>query len=83
VFNAEYQIARLHREGRFLAFANAVRRRYVRLAGRLNPSVPKDVDSLQDETRVYSGVHHPEGGPWRCPFRVRPEVASPKDGESS
>jgi len=78
VFNAEYQIARLHREGRFLAFANAVRRRYVKLAGRLNPSVPKDVASTQDETRVYSGVPHPEGGSWRCPLRVRPEVVDPK-----
>ena len=78
VFNAEYQIGRLHEEGRFLAFANAVRRRYVRVAGRLNPSVPRDVESMQDETRVYSGVPHPEGDGWRCPQRVRPEVADPK-----
>lgn len=75
VFNAEYQIARLHEEGRFLPFASAVRRRYVRLAGRLNPSVPHDVESVQDETRVYSGVPHPEGSGWQCPLRVRPEVA--------
>lgn len=78
VFNAEYQIGRLHEEGRFLAFANAVRRRYARLAGRINPSVPVDVTSTQDETRVYSGVPHPEGEGWRCPLRVRPEVADPK-----
>ena len=78
-FNAEYQIARLHREGRFLAFANAVRRRYVQLAGRLNPSVPADVESVQDETRVYSGVPHPEGEGWRCPLRVRPEVTQPAE----
>lgn len=73
-FNAEYQIARLHEEGRFLAFAKAVRRRYERLAGRLNPSVPRDLTSTQDETRVYSGVPHPEDAGWRCPLRVRPEV---------
>ena len=78
-FNAEYQIARLHREGRFLAFANAVRRRYVQLAGRLNPSVPADVESVQDETRVYSGVPHPEDEGWRCPLRVRPEVTQPAE----
>jgi len=76
-FNAEYQIARLHEEGRFLAFAKAVRRRYVRLAGRINPSIPVDVTSVQDETRVYSGVPHPEGEGWRCPLRVRPEVVDP------
>lgn len=79
VFNAEYQIGRLHEEGRFLAFAKAVRRRYVRLAGRLNPSVPRELDSVQDETRVYSGVAHPEGDGWRCPLRVRPEVKDPKE----
>lgn len=77
VFNAEYQIARLHAEGRFLAFAKAIRRRYERVAGRLNPSVPKDVESVQDETRVYSGVPHPEDEGWRCPLRVRPEVVDP------
>jgi hypothetical protein len=74
VFNAEYQITRLHDEGRFHTFASAIRRRYVNLAGRLNPSVPRDVEAVQDETRVYSGVAHPEDGPWRCPLRVRPEV---------
>jgi uncharacterized protein len=77
VFNAEYQITRLHEEGRFLAFANAIRRRYVELAGRLNPSVPHDVAALQDETRVYSGVPHPEDEGRCCPLRVRPEVADP------
>jgi uncharacterized protein len=81
VFNAEYQIARLHEEGRFLAFARAVRRRYVDLAGRLNPSVPRDVESVQDETRVYSGVPHPEDEGWVCPLRVRPEVTDPKAGK--
>jgi FPC/CPF motif-containing protein YcgG len=78
VFNAEYQIKRLHDEGRFLAFAKAIRRRYVELAGRLNPSVPRDVQAVQDETRVYSGVPHPEDEGWRCPLRVRPEVVDPK-----
>ena len=78
VFNAEYQIKRLHQEGRFLAFASAVRRRYQRLAGRLNPSVPRDVEAVQDETRVYSGVPHPEDQGWQCPLRVRPEVSDPK-----
>jgi FPC/CPF motif-containing protein YcgG len=78
VFNAEYQIGRLHAEGRFLAFAKAVRRRYVDLAGHLNPSVPHDVAAVQDETRVYSGVPHPEEEVWRCPLRVRPEVVDPK-----
>jgi FPC/CPF motif-containing protein YcgG len=83
VFNAEYQIARLHEEGRFLAFASAVRRRYVALAGRLNPSVPRDVESIQDETRVYSGVPHPEEEGWRCPLRVRPEVVDPKGADEA
>ena len=75
MFNAEYQIGRLHEEGRFLAFANAVRRRYVRVAGRLNPSVPRDVESVQDETRVYSGVPHPEGDGWRAVVDLRDRVA--------
>jgi FPC/CPF motif-containing protein YcgG len=79
-FNAEYQISRLHAEGRFHAFASAIRRRYVRVAGRLNPSVPQDVESIQDETRVYSGVPHPEEEGWRCPLRIRPEVVDPKGG---
>jgi FPC/CPF motif-containing protein YcgG len=82
VFNAEYQIKRLHQEGRFLAFANAVRRRYERLAGRLNPSVPRDLEEVQDESRVYSGVPHPEDEGWRCPLRVRPEVVDPKGGSA-
>jgi uncharacterized protein len=77
VFNAEYQIGRLHEEGRFLAFAKAVRRRYVDLAGHLNPSVPHDVEAVQDETRVYSGVPHPEEEGWQCPLRVRPDVVDP------
>jgi uncharacterized protein len=80
VFNAEYQIRRLHEEGRFLAFANAVRRRYVRLTGRLNPSVPRDVEAVQDETRVYSGVPHPEDDGWHCPLQVRPEVGDRERG---
>jgi FPC/CPF motif-containing protein YcgG len=80
VFNAEYQIGRLHAEGRFLNFANAIRRRYERLAGRVNPSIPRDVEAQQDETRVYSGVPHPEDSGWRCPLRVRPEVVDPKAG---
>jgi FPC/CPF motif-containing protein YcgG len=75
VFNAEYQIDRLHDEGRFLHFAETVRERYTRLAGRLNPSIPVDVESVQDETRVYSGVRHPEGEPWACPLHVRPDLA--------
>jgi len=83
VFNAEYQIGRLHEEGRFLAFAKAVRRRYVDVAGRLNPSVPHDVEAVQDETRVYSGVPHPEEEGWKCPLRVRPEVVDPKGGNGS
>jgi FPC/CPF motif-containing protein YcgG len=73
-FNAEYQITRLHDEGRFHHFAETVRERYVRLAGRLNPSVPRDVDALQDESRVYSGVPHPEDEPWTCPLHVRDDV---------
>lgn len=76
-FNAEYQIARLHKEGRFLTFANAIRNRYKRLAGRLNPSIPKNVESVQDETRVYSGVPHPEDAGWTCPLKVKPEVVDP------
>jgi uncharacterized protein len=79
VFNAEYQIDRLHRQGRFLHFAETVRERYVRLTGRLNPSVPVDVESVQDETRVYSGVPHPEGEPWACPFHVRDDVTGARD----
>ncbi len=75
VFNAEYQIARLHAEGRFHTFATTIRKRYVALAGRLNPSVPHDVEAVQDETRVYSGVPHPEEEGWQCPLHVRPEVA--------
>lgn len=82
VFNAEYQIARLHEEGRFLAFASAIRRRYVDLVGRLNPSVPRDVEATQDETRVYSGVAHPEEEGWQCPLHVRPEVVDPKGAGS-
>jgi FPC/CPF motif-containing protein YcgG len=78
VFNAEYQISRLHQEGRFRAFADAIRRRYVDLTGRLNPSVPHDVEATQDETRVYSGVPHPEEEGWQCPLHVRPEVVDPK-----
>jgi FPC/CPF motif-containing protein YcgG len=34
VFNAEYQIDRLHDEGRFVHFATTIRERYTRLAGR-------------------------------------------------
>jgi hypothetical protein len=33
---------------------------------------------VQDETRVYSGVPHPEDQGWQCPLRVRPEVIDPK-----
>ena len=83
VFNAEYQIGRLHAEGRFLAFAKAIRRRYVEVAGHLNPSVPHDVEAQQDESRVYSGVPHPEEEGWVCPLRVRPEVVDPKGGNGS
>jgi hypothetical protein len=51
----------------------------VRVAGRLNPSVPHDAEATQDETRVYSGVPHPEEESWRCPFNVRPDVVGSKD----
>jgi FPC/CPF motif-containing protein YcgG len=78
VFNAEYQITRLHEEGRFHTFASAIRRRYERVAGHLNPSVPRDVEAVQDESRVYSGVPHPEQEGWKCPLRVRPDVGDPK-----
>jgi uncharacterized protein len=80
-FNAEYQISRLHAEGRFVTFANAIRKRYKRLAGRLNPSIPENVESVQDETRVYSGVPHPDGSDWTCPLKVRPEVTGARPDE--
>jgi len=82
VFNAEYQIDRLHDEGRFVPFANGIRHRYEELAGRINPSIPVDVEAVQDETRVYSGVHHPEGGPWTCPLHVRPDVVDARPGQA-
>jgi uncharacterized protein len=79
VFNAEYQIDRLHDEGHFVHYATTIRERYARLAGRVNPSIPTDVEAVQDETRVYSGVRHPEGEPWACPFRVRPDVVGSRE----
>ncbi len=79
VFNAEYQIDRLHDEGRFLHFATSIRHRYEQLAGRINPSIPVDVEAVQDETRVYSGVPHPEDAPWACPFHVRDDVTGSRD----
>jgi len=82
VFNAEYQIARLHAEGRFHTFATAIRHRYVNVAGHLNPSVPRDVEAVQDETRVYSGVPHPEDAEWKCPLRIRPDVVGSKPSTS-
>jgi FPC/CPF motif-containing protein YcgG len=82
VFNAEYQIKRLHDEGRFHTFATVIRRRYNGLAGHLNPSIPHDVEAVQDETRVYSGVPHPEEQGWKCPLRMRPDVADPKGPEA-
>jgi hypothetical protein len=45
VFNAEYQIKRLHDEGRFHTFATVDRRRYNGLAGHFNPSISHDVEA--------------------------------------
>jgi hypothetical protein len=62
VFNADYQIGRLDEEGRFLAFARAIRGRYVDLTGHLNPSVPRRGSGPRRDAGLFTRAAPAGGG---------------------
>jgi hypothetical protein len=74
IFNPESQILRLMQHGQLDNFTRAVRKRDVRYQGNINPSIPADVGTTGGEARVTSGMAHPAGEPWTCPFSPKPAV---------
>jgi FPC/CPF motif-containing protein YcgG len=76
VFNPEYQVDRLHTEGRFLHWRTVIRRRDVALQGSVNPSLPADAGETLSGAPAYSGRVN-DRATWVCPLRVRPELANP------
>jgi FPC/CPF motif-containing protein YcgG len=73
IFNPESQIHRLKREGQFDHMAEMIRKRDVRFQGSVNPSIPQDPASQENESGVYSGKANPPGT-FRCPFHARQAV---------
>lgn len=74
VFNPESQIRRLKEAGEIDKFARTVRDRDIEYQGSINPALPTDHTTTGGEARVYSGVAHKPGRPWKCPFHPRPDV---------
>ena len=74
-FNPESQIRKLKEHGLLQKFTTAVRQRDILFQGSLNPSLPRAADTSGGEARVYSGMAHPVGDGWQCPFHPRPAVA--------
>jgi FPC/CPF motif-containing protein YcgG len=75
IFNAESQILRLQAEGQLDHFAERIRERDILFQGTINPSLPESAATTGGESRVYAGVAHPAGTPWKCPFHARVKQA--------